>query len=80
LSLQAGDLVNVLSKGEIMRTLNDLQQNRGLFFDVEMVPYCGRRDLEGLRRVERIINEKDGRMMEMRNPCPVLDGSRVAGS
>jgi hypothetical protein len=71
LNLQPGEMVEVRSKDEIMRTINENQKNRGLWFDVEMVPYCGRK-FPVLRRVERIINEKTGRMMRLPNPCLVL--------
>lgn len=71
LNLQPGEMVEVRSKEEIMRTLNANQKNRGLWFDVEMVPYCGR-TFPVLRRVERIINEKTGNLIRLPNPCLVL--------
>ena len=71
LNLQPGEMVEVRSKDEIMRTINANQKNRGLWFDVEMVPYCGR-TFPVLRRVEKIINEKTGRMMRLPNACLVL--------
>jgi len=71
LNLQPGEMVQVRSKNEIMRTLNENQKNRGLWFDVEMVPYCDR-TFQVLRRVETIINEKTGKMMRLPNACLVL--------
>src|SRR5206468_9375981 len=47
--------------------------NRGLYFDAEMVPFCGR-SFRVLQRVARIVNEKTGRMMEFKNPCIILEG------
>ena len=46
---------------------------RGLYFDAEMVPYCGR-TFRVLKRVKRILNEKTGRMTEFKNPCIILEG------
>ncbi len=79
-SLQAGDLVQVRSKDEIMRTLNSQLRNRGLGFDVEMLPYCGNGSHKVLRRVEKIINEKTGYMMKLPNPCLILEGVVCSGN
>jgi hypothetical protein len=78
LNLQAGELVQVRSKDEIMCTLNDRKRNRGLLFDVEMVPYCGG-TYRVLRRVERIINEKTGQMIHLPNVCIILEGVTCSG-
>jgi hypothetical protein len=80
LNLQAGELVRVRTKTEIMPTLNHKQRNRGMWFDVEMVPYCGKGNFRVLRRVEKIINEKTGQMMTLPNPCIVLDGVTCKGN
>jgi hypothetical protein len=80
LNLQPGELVRVLPKNDIMRTLNDHLRNRGLWFDVEMAPYCDRGNYRVLRRVERIINEKTGQMMNLANPCVILDGVTCSGN
>ncbi len=73
LDLQAGELVEVRSREEIMGTLDRSNRNRGMLFDAEMLPYCGG-IYRVLRRVYRIIDEKTGRMIEMKNPCIVLEG------
>lgn len=78
LNLQPGELVQVRTKEEIMRTINSKQRNRGLWFDAEMVPYCGK-TYKVLRRVDRIINEKTGAMMHMPNACIILDGVTCSG-
>lgn len=78
LNLQPGELVQVRSKEEIMRTINENLRNRGLSFDVEMVPYCGK-TYRVLSRVEQIINEKTGKMMKMPNDCIILDGVVCGG-
>jgi hypothetical protein len=73
LDLQAGELVEVRSKEEILATLDYGNRNRGLWFDVEMVRYCGG-IYRVLRRVNRIINERTGKMLSMKNPCIILEG------
>ncbi len=73
LDLQPGELVQVLSKDEILATLDKGQRNRGLWFDAEMLPYCGG-IYRVLRRVHQIIDEKTGKMVVMKNPCIVLEG------
>jgi hypothetical protein len=78
LDLRPGELVQVRSKAEIMRTINAKQRNRGLWFDVEMVPFCGQTH-RVLRRVERLIDEKTGRMLKMSNDCIILDGVACGG-
>jgi hypothetical protein len=78
LNLQPGELVEVRSKEEIMRTLNSKLRNRGLSFDVEAVQYCGK-TFRVHSRVNRIINEKTGAMMELRNDCIILEGAICSG-
>lgn len=73
LDLSPGDLVEVKSHDAILNTLDKSNKNRGMSFDVEMVRFCGNR-YKVLRRVEQIINEKNGRMMDMKTPCIILDG------
>jgi len=73
LNLQAGELVQVKYKDEILATLDKQNCNRGLLFDSEMLAYCG-----GIykvsRRVKKIIDEKTGKLIEMKYPCIVLEG------
>jgi hypothetical protein len=78
LNLQPGDLVQVRSKQEIVQTLGRDNRNRGLVFDVEMVPYCGG-TYRVLQRVDRMIDEKTGRLITMSNPCLILDGVTCSG-
>ena len=73
LNLQPGDLVEVRSKEEIRATLDDDQRNRGLWFDEEMARLCGKRG-RVLHRVERLIDEKSGRMLRVRKDLFVVDG------
>ena len=73
IGLQIGDLVRVKSHAQIRKTLNVINRNRGLLFDPEFVFYCGK-EYRVAHRVERIIDEPSGKMIEMKNPCWVLDG------
>lgn len=73
LNLQPGELVEVRTKEEIFATLDKSQKNRGLWFDSEMLPYCGG-IYRVLRRVHRIIDERTRKMVVMKNPCIVLEG------
>lgn len=72
LNLQPGELVRVKAHAEILRTVNTNNRNRGLSWDAEMVPYCGG-TYRVLKRVTHIIDEKTGKMQEMKNPCIILD-------
>jgi hypothetical protein len=79
LNLQPGEYVQVRSKQEIMQTLNSRQRNKGLWFDVEMLPYCESGAQKVLRRVEKIVDEKSGRLIKLANPCLILDGVTCSG-
>ncbi len=78
LDLQAGELVRVRSRDEIMATLGPNMKNRGLHFDVEMAPFCATGE-RVLKRVERIVDEKTGLLVELPNPCLILDGVTCSG-
>jgi len=72
LNLEPGELVRIKPYKEILQTLNTSNRNRGLYFDAEEVPYCGSTH-RVLRRVERIVNERTGKMQIMKVPCVILD-------
>jgi hypothetical protein len=78
LNLQPGELVQVRTPNEIAATLDETGLNRGLSFDREMLPYCGRmfrvRD-----KVHRIIDDKTGRMLTIPRDCIILDGVVCSG-
>ena len=78
LDLQPGERVQVRSKEEIIATLDKNNKNRGLLFDVEMLPFCGG-TYRVLRRVDKIVDEKTGRMLKMPNPCIILEGVACGG-
>jgi hypothetical protein len=73
LGLRAGELVRVKSHEEILTTINEHNWHRGLYFDVEMVPYCGR-VFRVKARVEKFLDEKTGRMRQIKSPAVILDG------
>jgi hypothetical protein len=72
LNLVPGDRVRVRSLEEIAATLSPAQRHRGLWFDVEMTPYCGG-EYRVQQRVHRIINERTGKMIELKNDCLILE-------
>lgn len=78
LGLRPGELVQIKSIEEIAETLDANGRNRGLWFDREMVPFCGG-TYRVLARVERIIDERTGRMLVLPNDCLILDGVVCSG-
>ena len=78
LNLQPGEEVRVKALHEIEQTLNRRRRNRGLFFGVEMVRFCGR-TFRVLARAERIIDEKTGAMLPLPNDCIILEGATCVG-
>jgi hypothetical protein len=73
LDLQPGELVQIKSYKEILETLSKKNKNRGLFFGPEMVPYCG--SVRRVRaRVERIVDERTGKIVHLPGECLILDG------
>ena len=66
-----GQLVEIRNKDEIMPTLSPENRNRKMWFDSEMVPYCGTRARVD-RHVQRIIDESTGKMIKL-GDCVVLD-------
>ena len=72
LDLAVGELVRVKTFDEILQTLNKNNKNRGLFFDTEMVRFCGK-TYRVQRRVDKIINEETGEMLNFGNPCIILE-------
>jgi hypothetical protein len=73
LSLQPGDLVQIKSYDEILATLDHRHKTRGLYFDSEMVPFCGGK-YRVMDRVERIVNEKTGEMSKLPGVCIMMEG------
>jgi hypothetical protein len=73
-----GDLVQVKTPDEIAATLGADGHNRGLSFDREMLPYCGR-TFRVRDRVRRIIDDKTGRMLNIPKDCLILEGVVCSG-
>jgi hypothetical protein len=72
LDLWPGEIVRVKSHEDILSTVTVEGSNRGMRWDAEMVPYCGG-TYRVLRRVEKIVDERSGLMMEMKTPSVILD-------
>lgn len=72
LNLQPGELVRVKSYDEILATINKDHHNRGLFFDAELVPYCGK-TFRVKSRITTFLDEKTRKLVSVKNPCIVLE-------
>jgi hypothetical protein len=72
LDLKPGELVRIKPHEEILATLDTRNMNRGMVFDVEMVPFCG--GVYRVRsRVERFIDERTGRIKSLKTPAVILE-------
>ena len=78
LGLRPGDLVQVRPPAEIESTLDEKGMNRGLSFDREMLPYCGR-TVRVKDTVDRIIDDKTGRMLKIPKDSLILEGAVCSG-
>lgn len=72
LNLQVGELVEVKSPDEIDATITEDGKNRGMRYDMEMRKYSGERYRVEMR-VDKLIDEKTGKMLKMKNPCIQLE-------
>jgi hypothetical protein len=77
LDLQPGELVQVKTREEIAATLNPEGRHRGLWFDREMLPFCGR-TFRVRQRIQRFIDDRDGRMVRIKD-CVTLEGAVCSG-
>jgi hypothetical protein len=66
LDLKPGEIVRVKSRDQIVETLGKNGRNRGMGISTEMTRCCGG-EAEVRIRVERIIEEKSGKMRELQN-------------
>lgn len=78
LGLKPGEWVRVRSPEEIGKTLNEHAAHRGLVFTHEMLAYCGR-PFRVRNRVSRIIDERTGKMLDMKTECITLEGAVCTG-
>ena len=72
LDVKPGELVRIKRYDEILATVDERNLNRGMLFDVEMVPYTGG-TYHVLDRVTRIINERTGKMNRLTSDCIMLE-------
>ena len=73
LDLTPGEFVRIRTQEEIEQTVNKCGKNRGLAFDhEEMAPYCGR-VVKVIKSVTKIIDEPTGKMLDMKQPCIMLE-------
>lgn len=78
LELRPGEWVEVKSLDEIATTLDAEGRNRGMRYDREMVRFCGGR-YRVRSRVDRLIDERTGNMLTLRNSCIILEGVEATG-
>jgi hypothetical protein len=70
----------VRSKEQILATLLPTGTNRGMWFDREMAPFCGRK-FRVEQRITRFIDDikHTGRMVELRTDAVTLEGVVCSG-
>lgn len=78
LDLEIGEQVRVRPLAEIEKTLNRWNTNRGLLFDAETATWCGSPGTV-VDRVERLIDDQTGEMIEIKSDCVILDGKVCRG-
>jgi hypothetical protein len=66
LGLQPGKIPLIKNRVAIVVTSDQRNKNRGLSFDIKMVNFCGG-TFRMRKRVEKIIDEKMGKMMCFKN-------------
>ena len=77
LNLQPGEWIRVRSyESEIRGTITEAGLNRGMLLAEELVPYCGKTFRVG-ERVSRMLDERSGKMVVLKNECIALDGVRL---
>jgi len=72
LNLQPGEWVQVKSREEIEKTITPAGVNRGMRYDPEMLKYSNEKYRVQMR-VDKIINEKNGKMTQMKTPVIQLE-------
>ena len=78
LHLRSGEFARIRPKEEIPETLDREDRNLGLHFESDMRLYCGEVH-RVVGRVERVIDERDGKMRTIRRDCIVLEGVTCRG-
>jgi hypothetical protein len=78
LNLEVGEQVCVRKPNEIAATLTSNGTNRGLWFDAEMLPFC-EQSSQIRQRVRKLIDERNGEMIEIASDCLTLEGVACSG-
>jgi hypothetical protein len=78
LNLKPGEWVRVKEPAEIAKTLTPGGRNRGLWFDREMLTYCGK-TLRVRQRVNRFVDDQNGKMVALKTDAVTLDGATCTG-
>ena len=78
LHLRPGEFVQIRPKEDIPETLDREDRNLGLHFESDMRLSCGEVH-RVVGRIERVIDERDGRMRQIRRDCIVLEGVSCRG-
>jgi len=73
LDLKPGELVRVRALPEILDTVDEALRNRGMGWHAEMVRMTGR-TFRVAARLEKIVNEKTGKMIHLKNDVVILEG------
>jgi hypothetical protein len=72
LDLRPGEFVRVKTHQQILETLTVKNRHRGMGFDAEIVPFCGK-TYRVLRRIETFIDEHSGKIRHMKTPAVILE-------
>jgi hypothetical protein len=75
---KVGDLVRVRSRTEILRSMGRNGSHRGLRITADMLRYCGK-SFRIAGRVTQMIDDKTGRLRNLKNECYILAGVTCAG-
>jgi hypothetical protein len=78
LHLRPGEFVQIRPQEEIPETLDREDRNLGLHFEADMRLSCGEVH-RVVGRIERVIDERDGKMRHIHRDCIVLEGVSCRG-
>ena len=78
LNLKPGEWVRIKPHEEHFKTVTAVNLNRGMYWDAELVPYCGG-TFRVLKRVTKTIDERTGKMLDMKTACIILDSVTCPG-
>lgn len=77
-TLNPGDWVRVKTSAEIARTLDKNSKNKGLWFDRDMLKFCGQ-TFQVRGRVQQIVDITSLAMIPMKSPCIMLETVHFTG-